>query len=218
MNESLKKELPIIGIVLLPFIYLAYIWNNLPEQVPMHWNLKGEIDDWGSKYSLIGLVFLLPVFTYVLMLVVPKIDPKKRMESMGGKYDQFKFILVAFMSVTTLVVIFISKNQKLSNPNMIAILAGILFVFVGNYFKVMKQNYFIGIKTPWTLESEEVWKLTHLLAGKMWVIGGLLLVICSLVVPENLNFYFFISISAVISIVPIVYSYLIYKKIKNNNQ
>ncbi len=57
MNETLKKELPIIGIVLLPFIYLAYIWNSLPEQVPMHWNLKGEIDNWGSKYSLIGLAF-----------------------------------------------------------------------------------------------------------------------------------------------------------------
>ena len=111
MNELLKKELPIIGIVLLPFVYLAYIWNSLPEQVPMHWNLKGEIDDWGSKYSLIGLVFLLPVLTYVLMLVVPKIDPKKNMESMGGKYNQFKFILVAFMSVLALVIIYISNNQ-----------------------------------------------------------------------------------------------------------
>jgi len=216
MNESLKKELPIIGIVLLPFIYLGYIWNNLPEKVPMHWNLKGEIDDWGSKYSLIGLVFLLPVLTYVLMLVVPKIDPKKRIESMGGKYDQFKFILVAFMSVVVLM--YISKNQKLSNPSMIVILIGTLFVFMGNYFKVIKQNYFIGIKTPWTLESEEVWKLTHLLAGKMWVIGGIVIVICSLLLPENINFYFFISITVVISIVPIVYSYLIFKKLKNTNQ
>ena len=218
MNETLKKELPIIAMVLLPFVYLGYIWNSLPEQVPMHWNLKGEIDDWGSKYSLIGLVFLLPVLTYVLMLVVPKIDPKKRMESMGGKYDQFKFILVAFMSVVALVVIHISKNQKLSNPNMIVILVGTLFAFMGNYFKVIKQNYFIGIKTPWTLESEDVWKLTHLLAGKMWVIGGIVIVICSLVVPENINFYIFISITAVISIVPIVYSYLIYKKLKNTNE
>jgi uncharacterized membrane protein len=149
--------------------------------------------------------------------VVPKIDPKKNMESMGGKYDQFKFILVAFMSVVVLLVMYISINQKLSNPNMIVILVGTLFVFMGNYFKVIKQNYFIGIKTPWTLESEEVWKLTHLLAGKMWVIGGILIVIFSLVVPENLNFYIFISITAVISIVPIAYSYVIYKKLKNNN-
>jgi len=137
---------------------------------------------------------------------------------MGGKYNQFKFILVAFMSVVVLVVMYISKNQKLSNPNMIVILVGILFVFMGNYFKVIKQNYFIGIKTPWTLENEEVWKLTHLLAGKMWVIGGIVIVICSLVLPENINFYFLISITAVISIVPIVYSYLIYKKLKNTNQ
>ena len=218
MNETLKKELPIIGIVLLPFIYLAYIWNNLPEQVPMHWNLKGEIDDWGSKYSLIGMTFLLPVLTYVLLMVVPKIDPKKRIEAMGGKYYQFKFILVTFMSALALVIMYISNNQKLSNPSMIVILLGILFVFLGNYFKVIKQNYFIGIKTPWTLESEEVWKLTHLLAGKMWVVGGIVIVICSLVVPENLNFYFFIGITLVISIVPTVYSYLIFKKLKNNNQ
>jgi uncharacterized membrane protein len=218
MNNTLKKELPIIGIVLLPFIYLAYIWNNLPEQVPMHWNLNGEIDDWGSKNSLIGMTFLLPVLTYVLLMVVPKIDPKKRIEAMGGKYYQFKFILVTFMSALALVIMYISNNQKLSNPSMIVILLGILFVFLGNYFKVIKQNYFIGIKTPWTLESEEVWKLTHLLAGKMWVIGGIVIVICSLVIPENLNFYFFIGITLVISIVPTVYSYLIFKKLKNNNQ
>ena len=218
MNESLKKELPIIGIVLLPFVYLAYIWNSLPESVPLHWNLKGEIDDWGSKYSLIGLVFLLPVLTYILMLVVPKIDPKKRIESMGRKYYQFKFILVAFMSVLSLFIIHISKNQKLSSPNMIVILVGVLFVLMGNYFKVIKQNYFIGIKTPWTLESEEVWKLTHILAGKMWVIGGIVIVICCLIFPENLNIYFLVSITTLISIVPIVYSYLIYKKLKNTNQ
>lgn len=218
MNETLKKELPIIGIVLMPLVYLGYIWNSLPQKVPIHWNLNGEIDSWGSKYSLIGLGFLLPVLTYGLMLVVPKIDPKKRMESMGGKYRQFKFILVAFMSVLALVIIYISKNQKLSSPSMIVILVGTLFVFMGNYFKVIKQNYFIGIKTPWTLEREDVWKLTHLLAGKLWVIGGLLVVICSLVLPEHLNFYFFISITAVISIVPIVYSYLVYKKLKNTNQ
>ena len=122
------------------------------------------------------------------------------------------------MSALALVIMYISNNQKLSNPNMIVILVGTLFVFMGNYFKVIKQNYFIGIKTPWTLENEEVWKLTHLLAGKMWVIGGIVIVICSLVLPENINFYFLISITAVISIVPIVYSYLIYKKLKNTKE
>jgi uncharacterized membrane protein len=218
MNFSIKKELPILGIALLPLLYLGSVWNSLPEKVPLHWNLEGEIDNWGSKYTLIGLVFFMPILTYILMLVVPKIDPKKRIEAMGGKHDQFKFILVAFMSVLSIFIIYISKNQKLSSPSMIVVLVGILFVFMGNYFKVIKPNYFIGIKTPWTLENEDVWKLTHLLAGKMWVIGGIVIVICSLIVPEDLNFYIFMSITAVISFVPIVYSYLIYQKTKKNNQ
>lgn len=218
MKFSIKKELPIVGIALLPLLYLGSVWNSLPENVPLHWNLEGEIDNWGSKYSLIGLVFLMPILTYILMLVVPNIDPKKRIEAMGRKYNQFKFILVAFMSVLSVFIIYISKNQELSSPSIIFVLVGILYVFLGNYFKVIKQNYFIGIKTPWTLENEEVWKLTHLLAGKIWVIGGIVIVFLSLVLPENSNFYFFMSITAIISIVPIVYSYLIYKKLKNKDQ
>jgi len=214
MNETLKKEVPIIGLVLLPFIYLAYLWNSLPEKVPIHWNYKGEIDDWGTKYSLIGIVFMLTVFTYVLMLVIPKIDPKKRIELMGGKYYQIKFVLVTFMSVLALFIIHSSKSQTLSSPSMVFVLIGLLFMTLGNYFKVIKQNYFLGIKTPWTLESEEVWKLTHILAGKLWTVGGLLMIIFSLVIPEEINFYFFIGITAIISIVPIVYSYLKFKELK----
>ena len=105
MNFSIKKELPILGIALLPLLYLVFVWNSLPEKVPLHWNLEGKIDNWGSKYTLIGLVFFMPILTYILMLVVPKIDPKKRIEAMGGKYDQFKFILVAFMSVLSIFII-----------------------------------------------------------------------------------------------------------------
>jgi uncharacterized membrane protein len=217
MNKNLKKELPIIGFVLLPFIYLAYLWNSLPEKVPIHWDYKGEIDDWGTKYSLLGLIFLLPVFTYVLMLAIPKIDPKKRIELMGGKYYQIKLVLVCFMSVLALFIIHSSKSQTLSSPSIVFVLIGLLFMALGNYFKVIKQNYFLGIKTPWTLESEEVWKLTHILAGKLWIIGGLLIVILSLIIPENINFYFFLSITAIISIVPIVYSYFIFKKLKKSN-
>jgi uncharacterized membrane protein len=116
-----------------------------------------------------------------------------------------------------LFIIHSSKSQTLSSPSIVFVLIGLLFMALGNYFKVIKQNYFLGIKTPWTLESEEVWKLTHILAGKLWIIGGLLIVILSLIIPENINFYFFLSITAIISIVPIVYSYFIFKKLKKSN-
>lgn len=218
MSENFKKELPIIGFVILPFIYLASLWNSLPEKVPIHWNYKGEIDGWGTKYSLIGILFLLPVLTYVLMLIIPKIDPKKRIKLMAGKYYQIKFFLVGFMSVLAIYIIHSSNSQTLLSPSIVLVLIGLFFMALGNYFKVIKQNYFLGIKTPWTLESEEVWKLTHILAGKLWIVGGLLIVIFSLVIPEDINFYLFITITAIITIVPIVYSYLIFKKLKKSNQ
>ena len=121
------------------------------------------------------------------------------------------------MSVLALFIIYISKNQNLTSPNIILVLIGILIIALGNYFKVIQQNYFIGIKTPWTLENKEVWKLTHILAGKLWTIGGFLIVILSLILPENINFYVFITILIVIGLYPVVYSYVKFKELKTVN-
>jgi uncharacterized membrane protein len=214
MKLTLKKELPLIGIVLAPFVYLVIIWNMLPEKIPTHWNFKGEIDKWGDKYSLIVLLFLLPVLTYVLMLVVPKIDPKKKIELMGGKYYQLKFILVLFTSALAFIILYVTKNQSMSSSNLIFIPIGVLFIALGNYFKVIQPNYFIGIKTPWTLESKEVWKLTHALAGKLWIAGGLLIVIACLTVNENYFVYVFLGITAIISLIPVAFSYFKFKELK----
>jgi uncharacterized membrane protein len=214
MNAALRKELPIIGIVLMPFIYLAFIWNTLPNKVPTHWNYKGEVDHWGDKFSLVGLLFMLPVLVYIIMLVAPKIDPKKRITLMGGKFYQLKFFLVLFMSLLASFIIFVTKNQSFSSPNLIYIIIGILFLVLGNYFKVIQPNYFIGIRTPWTLENNEVWKVTHVFAGKLWVIGGLVIVLGGLIF-ENYSFSIvFISLVVVLAIVPMVYSYIKFKEIE----
>ena len=80
---KLKKETPLITIVLLPFIYLAYIWNELPENVPLHWNLEGEIDRYGDKSELLIIPFVMPLLVYLIFLVVPEIDPKNKLNKMG---------------------------------------------------------------------------------------------------------------------------------------
>lgn len=214
MKLTLRKELPIIGIVLIPFVYLAFLWNTLPEKVPTHWNYKGEIDRWGDKFSLIGLLFLLPVLTYLLLLIIPKIDPKKRIGIMGGKYYQIKFILVLLMSLLSLFILYLTKNQSISNPNLIFALIGILIVVMGNYFKVIQPNYFLGIRTPWTLENKEVWKSTHTFASKLWFIGGLLIIIGGIILPDEFFLVVFLSIIALIVIVPMVYSYFKFKEIE----
>lgn len=208
---NLKKELPILAIVLLPFIYLGYVWNELPSKVPMHWNIKGEIDRYGDKSELIIIPFLLPLLVYLIFLVVPKIDPKNKLNKMGGKLQAIKFLLTTLMSILALFIIYTAKNQSFTNPNYIVIIIGVLFIVIGNYFKTIKPNYFIGIRTPWTLENETVWKKTHKLGGKMWFIGGILIVILSLVLNKSLSFTIFMIITGVITIIPIAYSYLIYR-------
>jgi uncharacterized membrane protein len=217
MKSTLKKELPLIGIVLAPFVYLAIIWSTLPEKVPTHWNYKGEVDQWGDKYSLIALLFLLPVLTYLLLSVIPRIDPKKKMRQMGGKYYQLKFILVLFMSMLAFIILYLTDNPFVSSPNLISIPIGILFIALGNYFKVIQPNYFIGIKTPWTLENKEVWKLTHILAGKLWIIGGLIIVVGSLAIDESAFIYILLTTITIITLVPVVYSYLKFKELKIND-
>jgi len=211
---NLKKELPLIGIVLLPFLYLAYVWNQLPTEVPLHWNIKGEVDRYGDKSELILIPILTSLLIYVIFLAVPYIDPKKQIQKMGKKYDTLKWIITTFMSVLALFIIYTAKNQSIANPNYILLLCGILFIVFGNYFKTIKANYFIGIRTPWTLESEVVWKETHKLGGKIWFAGGLLIVLSSLVFDEQTNFIIFMTIVAVMVLVPVVYSYLLFRKQK----
>lgn len=215
---NLKKELPLIGIVIFPFTYLAYVWSNLPNKVPIHWNLKGEIDRYGDKSELILIPILLPLLTYLIFLIVPKIDPKNKLNKMGNKLNTIKFLTTAFMSILALFIIYSAKNQTFTNPNYIVLLIGSLYLILGNYFKTIKANYFIGIRNPWTLENETVWKETHKLGGKMWFIGGLLIIISSLILENQLNFTILLIITSIITIVPVVYSYLKFQNLKKQTK
>ena len=211
--EKFKKEIPFLAIALIPFAYLIYIWNRLPEKVPMHWNGAGEIDRYGDKKELLVMLFMLVGITYFVFLIIPSIDPKQKLQNMGNKLNNLRMILTLFMSGLAVFILY-SVQQKTSNPSFVLAIIGLLFAFLGNYFKTIKPNYFIGIRTPWTLENEEVWKKTHLMGGKLWFVGGLLMAL-TFVLPNKIQFYTFIGIVTVITIVPIVYSYLEFKKIKN---
>jgi len=211
---NLKKDTPILIVVLLPFLYLAYLWQSLPEKVPVHWNLEGEVDRWGGKTELILIPFLLPLLIYIIFTLVPKVDPKKRIEKMGNKYYQLKFIMVTFMSVLAIYILYTAQSENTSNSTIIFTLIGVLIMILGNYFKTLKPNYFIGIRTPWTLENETVWKETHRVGGILWFVGGILMILVTLLTPVPTSFYMFMSMIAIIAIVPIVYSYLKFKSLK----
>ena len=207
MKTTIQTELPLIGIVIIPFVYLTYIWEKLPEKVPVHWNIEGQVDRYGDKSELILIPLLLPLLIYVLFTIIPKIDPKDKLKHMGKKYAVLKTVLTVFMSALSMLIIYAAMHESFYNPNYIFLLIGILFAILGNYFKTIRANYFIGIKTPWTLENETVWKETHKLAGKIWLIGGLIIVFGSLILEKTANTVLFASITITITLIPVVYSY-----------
>ena len=209
---KLKKELPILIIAILPVLYLAYIYGDLPATVPIHWNAQGEIDGYGDKSTLWLVPFMMSVLTYILLCIAPFIDPKKQIERMGNKFHQFKFVIVLFMSVLAMYIINSSLTASLGSMTGLFILLGLLFAVIGNYMPSLKPNYFIGVRTPWTLESPVVWKKTHRLTGKLWVVAGVLLVLLALIIPAEIFLYIFIGITALITIVPLAMSYVWFKK------
>src|ERR1035437_6878637 len=216
MNKYLKEAVLWV-IIVIPYIYLYTVWNSLPESVPTHFDLAGNPNDWSSKTSLIFITGALSIGMYLLMVVIPFLDPKKKIQQMGDKYYNLRFMLTLFFSILATYIIYIGKEGSIKDPKLLLALIGLLFAMLGNYFQTVRPNYFIGIRTPWTLESENTWKKTHRLGGRMWMAGGVLIALLSFSIPNNPAFMIiFFTILAIITIVPVVYSYFEFQKEKRN--
>lgn len=213
---KITKNLISLIIALIPFAYLTKVWQSLPAKVPMHWNYRMDVDRYGSKKELIYLAGLGLIF-YLILIIVPLIDPKNKIKAMGVKYENFKLIFVLFMSFLSIFIIYNAQDDQL-NSNFLFILIGFLYIIIGNYAKTFKPNYFIGFRTPWTLENDEIWKKTHLMGGRYFFIGGLAILVLTFLVPKELMGLLFVIITLIISIVPVTYSYVLYRKIKNESK
>lgn len=214
ISKFLTRELPILAILIAPIIYLLIVWDKLPDQFPVHWNIKGEADKYGSKY----IMPLMNIGLYLLLLILPKIDPrKKNYDIFSSTYFKLRLILVLFFSAIIAVIITKSIGFDIDMDRIVVIGVVLLFTVLGNYMGTIKPNWFIGIKLPWTLDNETVWRKTHYLAGKIWFWTGLILLILSFILPKTiLNLIVFSAISVMV-IIPIIFSYIILQKEKNHN-
>jgi len=201
------KEGILVLMMLVPVVYLLLNWDALPGQMPIHWDLQGNVNGWGSRW-----VFpLVEVGLYALLLVLPMIDPlKKNYEIFGDTYYKLRFIMVAFFSATNMCVMVNELYHNMNIGKLVSSSVFLLFALLGNYMGNLRRNYFIGYKLPWTLESDEVWRKTHKFASILWFWGGLLGFVLSI---ANLDFnYVMVSIISVIAIVPMIYAYKIRDK------
>ena len=214
MNRFLKEVILLI-ICTLPIAYLAFMWDSLPAEVPVHFNLAGDADGYSSKSGALYLILGINLGVYLLMLLIPKLDPKEKVMNMGGKYFSLRLIMQLFLAAISFYIVYSANQGEMTNPNTLMIIIGISFALLGNYFQVLRQNYFIGIRTPWTLENEEVWNKTHKIGGYLWVIGGILIAILAFYIADQKTFL--ISggiILASITLIPVAYSYILHRSLK----
>ncbi|MCM1088559.1 MAG: SdpI family protein [Muribaculaceae bacterium] len=197
-------------IILLPIVAGVLLWDYLPEQIATHFGIDNEPDRWQTKsFVVFGMPLILLVFHWVGVLVTA-LDPKNK-----GQSSKVFHMVLGLLPVMSLLLCGLTYTIALGNEMNIGFLArafvGLMFLIVGNYMPKCKQNHTIGIKITWTLRNEENWNKTHRFAGRLWVIGGLLLLATLFVPTENFTAVFFVLIVIMVS-TPIVYSYVSYRK------
>ncbi|MGG2197433.1 SdpI family protein [Paenibacillus validus] len=193
----------VAGIVLYP---------SRPDLMPIHWGVDGQPDNYAHKAVALFLVPGILIVVHSLLTYLPKLDPKK--ENYGKFQSSVNVIRnVIMIGLLVLHAFTIAYGYGFTfNMNYVALpFAGIVFIVLGNYMPRFKTNYFMGVRTPWTLASEEVWRKTHYLSGRVFVAGGVLLLL-GVFLPDAVKFGFFIGLIALTTIVPYLGSYMYYRK------
>ncbi len=193
----------------------GYSLPKLPDRVPTHWNAAGEINGWSNAFQGAFLLPIIMVALFVIFFILPKIDPKKNNYRLMDKtYWLLAMVMTFYFCLIHLGSLGIALGYINNMPGIVTIGIGLLFVVLGNYFGKIKPNYFVGIKTPWTLASEEVWNKTHRMAGPYWVIGGLAVAVAGFL-PQIWSMVIIIGVLCIIVVAPIAYSYYVFRKINH---
>lgn len=185
------------ALILLPALAVVAAYKDLPERVPMHWNLRGQIDDWASK-PFIFFMPLVSLFTIGLLHFLPRIDPKLRRAPEGhGRMHNVLAILRVALAAFFAAILFVQLAAALGHPvpasRIVPASVLLLLAILGNYLSNLRPNYFAGIRTPWTLESPATWRATHRLGGRLMFFGAIVLLLLEFFVSERVFFILFMT-------------------------
>lgn len=213
MKLSVYKKIMIAVLALVPLIVTAALYRSMPDSIPIHWNSDGTVN-YGDKWNIFIIASLNLIFAVTIPLL-PKIDPRKKNYLKFHKYyDLFLLGLMLFGVVmwgVTLSETFVPGRISVGKVSTIAV--SVLFIFMGNMMPKFKNNYFMGIKNPWTLSNDDVWNKTHRLAGFLYVIMGGVTLGCSFLLAEQTVFWILMGAVIFATLIPTVMSYLWYRKL-----
>lgn len=192
----------------------ALAYPLLPRQVPSHWNAAGEIDGYASRLWGVVLVPALTFGIWLLLLAVPKIDPRKaNYAQFAGTYQLIINLLVVFMAVVYGTTLLAGLGVNIAINRIVGLLTGLLFVGMGNELGRVAPNFFVGVRTPWTLADPEVWRRTHRVAGRAMVIAGFIILVAALVLPNSMLIGAILTGTLGFAAVAIGYSYIAWQQV-----
>ncbi|MDD2487631.1 MAG: SdpI family protein [Candidatus Gracilibacteria bacterium] len=209
MKKYFYIKLIIIALMVLVGLYF---YGKLPDIIPHHWNYKGVADAFGPKIYTMVMMPSLGILLLALFHFIPKIDPNKY------KYDQFRdawekmqITILAYFAYIYFVIIYVILNPGSSINFFMFLGIGTFFMILGNYMGKVRKNYFVGVRTPWTLANEEVWNRTQRFTGKMFFLSGLLLFLDAFLNVFVVGIFIFMIVTCIFG--PFIYSYIEFKRI-----
>jgi uncharacterized membrane protein len=190
-----------------------YLYGAIPDRMPTHWNVAGEVDGHMRKQVGLPLISTIPLMVYALFKVLPRISPA------GFEIDRFQHVadvinlaITLMLSGIATVVLLAASGRDVPIITVVTLLTGGLFIVLGNYMGKVRRNFFIGIRTPWTLASDEVWARTHRLGSWLFILAGIA-IIASVQLPRQRLPVVLLASVGTAAVISVAYSYFVYRKL-----
>lgn len=207
----MKKYLFSAGIIVLTVFTWVCTYSSLPDNLATHWGLNGSANDYQTKANAMMMLIGIMIILYILMVIIPKIDPKNNYKTFIRPYMAIFNTMFAVLFVINLITILTGLGYDLPISYLGNFIVGVIFMVFGNFIQIVKPNFFLGIRTPWTLSSERVWKDTHRVSSKLFVLAGMLMMLAAFLPPVyRVSVIFIAAIGCII--LSLLYSYIVYQR------
>lgn len=211
-KNLLPWQLLTLVAVLAPSLYLAYVWPQLPAQIPTHFGSDGQPNGYTDRANMWLLTLGFPLGMALFFSLLPRLDPKRRLDSASVNFQKLRLAVVALLGGLAGYSLYAAVHPASTSGQGLMVLLGLFFAFLGNYLTTVQPNYFVGIRTPWTLESPVVWARTHRVGGIVFCISGLLIAGLALVVPPAHMHLIFIVLVLLTAGFCCAYSYIVFRQ------
>ncbi len=209
MRIRWQTELPQWLIIAAMFVAAAVLWPTTPSRVPVHWNASGQVDGYGGRFEGLLLMPLITLSIYVLLLVIPRFDPgRANYAQFAGPYMVVRYLVLALMGCIYVFTLLAIKGHQFDMTRVIVGVIAIMFIVLGNLLGKVRPNWFVGVRTPWTLSSKRSWVRTHRLGGWLFALSGVLLLVLAIVGIGASMMWVMLGILGVLVAVLVVYSYI----------